>query len=486
MAAPRALEYTALDYDAILAELGASAAATPELEGLDLSPGSPDRRFFSATATVGAKLAYYQNRCLNEAFLTRARLRQSVIDHAAGIAYDLSPPSPAVVTVTIALPRAFPDPVTFVEGSEIPTDDGAVVYTLDADTTFPAGTASKVASATEGRRFTETAVGESSSASPAGQRIVLAESPVAALSDAVTVDGAAWARVRTFLSSTSADLHYRIERDGQDVATIVFGDGVNGRRPPESSSIAVSYRTTLGTRGRVRRGRLRRLSGSFTTTGGLPVEPTVNNAGDSSGGTDRETIEHARYAAPEALRATTRTVAREDYQLHAQEVSGVARALCHTRVEDSGLPLLMHRVYVVPTGAGTADAALLADVETYLTVTKPCVAGIALRAVSAVYRTQVVSATLYARTGSDAAALRTAAIAAVRHLFDPEARDADGDYLARFGHCVPRSAIDAALQDLLGIKRVSLTSPSSDAAFAVHEFPALASEPSITVLVESA
>jgi uncharacterized phage protein gp47/JayE len=486
VAAPRALDYTALDYDAILAELAASAAATPELEGLDLSPGSPDRRFFSAVATVGAKLSYLQNRSLNEAFLARARLRQSVIDHAAGIAYDLSPPSPAVVSVTITLPRSYPDPVSLPEGTEIPTDDGSVIYTLDADVTMPAGTTSKVASATEGRRFSETATGESSSTSPAGQRLVLAESPVAAGSDAVTVDGAAWTRVRTFLSSTSADLHYRIERDGQDVATIVFGDGVNGRRPPESSSIVVNYRTTLGTRGRVRRGRLRRLSGSFSTTGGLPVEPTVNNPGDSSGGTDRETIEHARYAAPEALRATTRTVAREDYELHAQEVSGVARALCHTRIEDAGLPLLMHRVYVVPTGGGTADAALLTNVETYLTVTKPCVAGIALRAVSAVYRTQTVSATIYARANTNATTLRTDAIAAVRALFDPSARDADGNHLARFGHCVPRSAIDAALQDLARVTRVALTSPSSDAAFAAHEFPALASEPSITVLVESA
>lgn len=485
MAAPRALDYTALDYDAILAELSASAAGTPELAGIDLSPGSTERRFFSAVATVATKLFYYQGRSLNEAFITRARLRQSVIDHAEGIAYTLAPPSPARVTVTISLPRSYPDAVTIPEGTEVPTDDGSVIYTLDADTLFPAGVTSKSSATTEGRRFTETATGESSSTSPAGQRLVLAESPVASDSDAVTVDGAAWTRVRTFLSSTSADLHYRIERDGQDVATIVFGDGVNGRRPPESSAIVVSYRTTLGTKGRVRRGRLRRLTGSFSTAGGLPVEPTVNNAGDSSGGTDRETIEHARYAAPEALRATTRTVAREDYELHAQEVAGVARALCHTRIEDSGLPLLMHRVYVVPTSGGTADATLLADVETYLTVTKPCVAGVALRAVSAVYRTQTVSATIYARAGTDATTLRTDAIAAVQALFAPGARDADGNYLARFGHCVPRSAIIAALQDLTRVTRVSLTSPSSDAAFTAQEFPALASEPSITVLVES-
>lgn len=60
VAPPRPLDYLTLDFDAALEGLSADAAAMPELEGIDLSPGSPDRRWLVAVATVSAKLAYYQ------------------------------------------------------------------------------------------------------------------------------------------------------------------------------------------------------------------------------------------------------------------------------------------------------------------------------------------------------------------------------------------------------------------------------------------
>lgn len=482
---PRAISYTALDYPAILAELTADALAQPELEGIDLAPGSPDRRWIVAVATVGAKLSYYQNRWVNEAYIGRARLRQSVIDHAAGLGYDLTPPSPDVVTVTITLPRAYADAVVIPAGTEITTEDGGVTYTTDADAPIPPGQTTKFAAATEGRAYTESVIGEASGTSPAGQRVPLAESPFARASDAVRVDGVAWTRVRNFLSSSSASNHYRVEVDGYDLATVVFGDGTNGRRPPESSTIEVSYRTTSGLNGRVRRGRLRRILGSFRTAAGLPVEPTVTNAADSAGGSNRETIEHARYAAPDAMRATERTIAREDYELHGVQVSGVARVLAHTWIQDATLPKLEHRLYVVPTDGGTADAALLTAVEVYVTETKPNSAGVLVTAATAVYRTQAVAATLTLFEGTDATTAEAAALAAVEALYDPAARDDEGRYRCRFGHPVPRSAIIAALQGVAGVAKVVLTSPSTDPTYLVREFPALASAPSFTVLTET-
>lgn len=482
---PRAISYTALDYPSIVAELTADALSQPELEGLDLAPGSPDRRWMVAVATVGAKLAYYQNRWINEAFIGRARLRQSVIDHAAGLGYDLAPPAPEVVSVTITLPRAYADAVVIPAGTEITTEDGAVTFTTDADAPIPPGQTVKFVNATEGRAFVERVAGEASGTSPAGQRVPLAESPFARASDAVRVDGVAWTRVRNFLSSSSASLHYRVEVDASDLATVVFGDGTNGRRPPESSEIEVAYRVTSGLNGRVRRGRLRRILGSFRTAAGLPVEPAVTNPSDSAGGANRETIEHARYAAPDAMRATERTVAREDYELHGVEVAGVARVLAHTWIEDATLPRLEHRLYVVPTDGGTAGSALLSAVELYVTTTKPNTAGVLVTGATGVYRTQTVAATLTLFEGTDPTAAEAAAADAVEALFDPAARDDEGRHRCRFGHPVPRSAIIAALQGVAGVAKVVLTSPSTDATFAVREFPSLASAPSFTVLTET-
>lgn len=485
------LVYTALDFSTIVAELAADAAAQPELAGLDLSPGSPDRRWMVAVATVGAKLVYYQNAWANEAFLPHARLRQSVIHHAAGLGYTLSSPTAATVTVTITLPRAYADSLTIPTGTVVQTDDGLVSYTTDGAATFAPGTTSRSVACTEGTALSTTATGEAAGTSPAGMRVALPSTssssarPFVRGSEAVTVSGVAWTRVDNFLSSSSASNHYRVEVDGDDAATVVFGDGTNGRRPPEAAPIAITYRTCSGVAGRVRRARINRIAGSFYTSGGTPVDPTVRNAGDSSGGTDRETIEHARYAAPNALRATTRTVAREDYELHAEEVAGVARALAHTRLEDGTLPPLYTRVYLVPVGGGAASAGLRALVDTYLTVTKPCPAGTLVESAAATYVSATVTATLTVREGASTSTLVADAQDAVEALFDPEHRDEDGNHTARFGRPVTRSLIISTLQQLPGVTKVDLVSPATDGVLSYVQFPSLAATPGITLVMET-
>lgn len=482
--APRALQYTVLDFEGTLAELTTNAAGEPSLAGLDLSEGSPDRRWFVAVATVGAKLTYYQNRGINEAFIHRARLRQSVIDHARGLAYELASPTPPTVTVALTIPSQS-DAVPIAAGTEVYTEDGAVVYTTNAAVTFAPGQTSRTVACTEGRARTQTFVGESAGVWPSGQRVTLTETPFVRASETVTVGGVTWSRVNNFLSSTSASQHYVVERDADERATVVFGDGVNSKRPAEGATITVTYRTTLGTAGRVRRGTLRRVRGSFTTAAGLPVEVAATNAGDSSGGTDREALEHARYAAPDSLRATDRTVSREDFELHAVEVPGVARALCHTRREDNTLGHLQHRLYVVPTAGGSPDATLLDAVHTYVTETKPCMAGLEVSVVSAVYVAQSIAVTIYCRADVDAAALQTAAQAALAALWTPGARDEEGHYVLRFGYPVPRSRMFDACQSLAGVTRVEVTSPASDPSFTVAQFAALASAPAVTVVQET-
>lgn len=485
------LVYTALDFSAILADLVADAAAEPDLAGLDLSAGSPDRRWFAAVARVGTVLSYYQNAWANESFLLHCRLRQSVITHAAGIGYAMASPTPATVTVTITLPRAYADSLTIAAGTVVQTDDGLTAYTTDAAATFPAGTTSRSISCTEGMALSTTATGEAAGTSPAGQRVALPNTsssnarPFVSASEVVSVGGVTWTRVTNFLSSSSASNHYRVEIDGDDAATVVFGDGTNGRRPPEGAAIVITYRTCSGASGRVRRGRVTRIVGSFYTDGGTPVDPTVRNAGDSSGGEDRETIEEGRYAAVDALRATTRTVALEDYVLHAQEVAGVARAVAHTRREDATLPILYTRVYIVPTGGGTASAGLRANVETYLTTTKPVMAGTLVEAAAVTYAAATVTATLTMRQGADTSTTVAAGQAAVVRLYNPTARDADGNHLARFGKPVARAAIIAALKGLPGVTNVNLVSPASDAFLATSEFPSLAATPGITLVTET-
>lgn len=486
-----ALDFTDLDYEAILARVSADVLATPGLEGLDLSPTSPDAYLLRALAQVASRLAYYQNRYGNEAFLTRAILRQSMIDHARGLGYRLAGATPAAATLTLTFARGYADPTPLPAGSRVTTEDGAVAYETTAAATMAAFGTTLSVNAVEGRTVSYTTLGVAAGAAPGGQAVALSEpaSPDDGeflwASEGVWVAGDRWARVEHFLSSTATDRHYTVAVDAAGRATLRFGDGTNGLRPAEGAQVLVRYRVGGGARGRVRRGRLTRFEGGLTTDGGQSVEFTVTN-GDSAGGDDRETIAHARIAAPASVRATTRTISREDYELHAMQVPGVARALCHTRQQDPGIPWLTHRVYIVPVGGGVASPALLAAVVEMLTVTYPHGDLDLLDVRAATYEAQAVAASVEAHYGTDGAALAASGAAAVTALFDPAAIDRrTGRYVLSFGRAVPRSRINQAIQDQPGARRVVLASPSTDAAIAAARFPSLAAAPSIAVAVDA-
>ena len=71
-------------------------------------------------------------------------------------------------------------------------------------------------------------------------------------------------------------------------------------------------------------------------------------------------------------------------------------------------------------------------------------------------------------------------------LFDPAAVDArTGRYVLAFARTVPRSRIIQVLQALPGVRRVVLSTPSTDAVLSPARFPALAATPSITVAVDA-
>lgn len=485
------LLYTELGYDELLARLRADVLATPGLEGLDVSDTSADGYLLRALAQVGSREAYYLNRFANEAFVTRAIHRQSMVDHARALGTRLRGATAAQATLTFTFAVAYPHPTTIPAGSRVTTDDGTVSYETRAAAVVAAFATSVSIDADEGRTVSLATAGVAPEAAPDGQAVALAE-PASSdegeflwESERVDVAGTRWTRVDHFLSSAATDRHYVVDVDGTGHGTVRFGDGVNGARPGVGVQVLVSYRVGGGVRGRVRRTRLSRFQGSLTTDGGQAVDFTVSN-GDSSGGEDRETIAHARLAIPASVRATTRTIAREDYALHAMEVAGVARALCHTRAQDPGIAWLTHRVYVVPVGGGVASGALLREVARVLTDVYPHGDLVLLDVRAASYEPETVAASLEAEYGTDPAALTAAAVAAVTALFDPSAVDRrTGRYVLDFARTVPRSRIVQALQDLPGVRRVVLASPASDATLTPARFPALSATPAISVAVDA-
>ena len=101
--------YTTVDVDSSLAALLALAAGEPALAGLSTAAGSPDLIFFRALALVDAKLAFLENNNLLEAFGSLCRLRQSMIEHARSLGYDLATATAATATLLVEPVRVYRD-----------------------------------------------------------------------------------------------------------------------------------------------------------------------------------------------------------------------------------------------------------------------------------------------------------------------------------------------------------------------------------------
>jgi hypothetical protein len=132
----------------------------------------------------------------------------------------------------------------------------------------------------------------------------------------VTVGGQAWPELPTLLDSLPDDPAVRVEIDDLGDATVVFGDGIFGQRPPDLAEIAASYRVGGGTAGNIGADRLTVLRSSQSVAGWFD---SVTNPLPATGGRNLESRDHARRFAPSTFRKPLVAVTTADYQAAAEQ-----------------------------------------------------------------------------------------------------------------------------------------------------------------------
>lgn len=135
----------------------------------------------------------------------------------------------------------------------------------------------------------------------------------------VPPDGSAtepWVLVPDFAGSGRNDPHYLLD-PGTGVVTL--GDGVHGRIPVAGSRIvALRYRVGGGAIGNVAAGTVSQLKTA------LPQVASVSNLRAAKGGSDAQSLEEAKLAAPAFLRSRDRAVTAEDFADLALRTPGVS------------------------------------------------------------------------------------------------------------------------------------------------------------------
>lgn len=137
----------------------------------------------------------------------------------------------------------------------------------------------------------------------------------------VRVNNIRWPEKENLLELGPDDRGYVTRTDNEQNTTIIFGDGLQGKRLPTGvENIKAVYRNGLGQAGNVAAEQISQLS-----TRPLGVKGVINPL-PASGGADRETADQARWNVPRALLALDRLVSVSDYEDFARTFAGISKA----------------------------------------------------------------------------------------------------------------------------------------------------------------
>jgi len=114
-----------------------------------------------------------------------------------------------------------------------------------------------------------------------------------------------------YQASSTDDKMFQVVYDDQYKAKILFGNGINGVSPTTNSNYFITYRVGGGTRGNIPNGYI--TAATTGKYGGADTSFRVVQSQVATGGTDAETVEHAKKYGPLAFRRQDRIVSLEDY-----------------------------------------------------------------------------------------------------------------------------------------------------------------------------
>ena len=317
------LPYVDKDYDSIREEL---IARIPQLteRWTDFNASDLGVVLLELFAGIADMLAYYVDAQAAECYLPTARQRQNIANLCALVGYRLHGPIAASSRVVFTLGEPMDEDILIPSGTVISAADEIqpIYFTTVRDLNISAGNTIGEVDAIQGVPVTESFIGTGTSC----EKVKLNRTDVANGSVTVKVTNIDWMQIDHFVESGSESMHYRVDIDGLDNVSIIFGDGKYGAYPSEGQQIEVSYLATLGANGNLAPHRINSLISAIYGTNGESVGLSVDNSIAATGGADRETQEHAKAVAPTTVRSTWKAVTRNDYAALCLAFPGVAKA----------------------------------------------------------------------------------------------------------------------------------------------------------------
>jgi hypothetical protein len=436
------LDYSDRDFASLRLRLqGLARSVFPEWT--DFNTANYGNTLIEMMAYVGDLLTFYQDAQAREMFWPTLARRISAIRQGRLINFTLTGAAQATGSVRFSIPAPLVNRVEISPGTIIRSLDPITPQLIQTTNT-------ELAYIPIGQLFadipceqTETVSNEifQSSGAP-NQEFVLSRIPYLDNSLTVTATDGDYTQIDSFLNIVDDNQRrFVVVVDENDRARVRFGNGALGKIPV--GGISCNYKLTNGAKGNISAGSLGTVVDSITDELGNPVNGIfVTNPEALSGGTNRMSVAQARALAPASLRALTRTVSAVDFETHALEVNGIARALMLTSNEDATIQenhgvllLIAFGQQLVESGnfqAATPSATMIANV-TQKFVEKPPTITFSLAIQAAPFVNVNVSARLYLRKGAVATTVKEDVTNALKDYFCVAFNDGSSNTNVDFG-----------------------------------------------------
>jgi hypothetical protein len=276
---------------------------------------------------MGDLLNYYIDRAANEAFLSSATQRETVINMARLLNY--TPTNVLAASGTVKFFNNTNASKDIPKGTIVATDpdqDGNRVYfeTQSIVTGLASGAQSAAINILQGITVAQEQMGTSTG--DPNQIFKISKTPVIQSSVTVTVANRPYTVKEHLVDYGPTDEVCSLITDGAGYTYVVFGNGVSGKIPPVGSVIYCTYRYGGGKLGNLGSGSIT----TITSTGFYGIEVTQEL--ETSGGADAESTDSIRMNAPSSLRSVNRAVSLLDYAQIAIQVTGIAKAIAASDV----------------------------------------------------------------------------------------------------------------------------------------------------------
>jgi hypothetical protein len=427
-------------------------------------------------AFTGGVMTFYQDNQARELFWPTVTQRANAIRHGRLINFSLSSAQPSTTTERFSLPSTALVGVDIPEGSRVRTPNGisfrtTIVGRIEVGSTFD-DVAVEQAQKITGETF-------SSSGGP-NQRFITQQSPVIdGTLEVVALDGT-YLEVASFLDPDpvtgttigSASRVFVVLGDPFNRAIILFGNGKTGKIP--EGVITVDYKIGGGTDGNVDADQIIVLEDTLRDDTSAIASVSVTNPTASAGGVDRVSVLAARALGPQSLRVLERSVTKEDFEINALSVPGVARAAMVTSNEDSavqeneGFLLIVAKGQKLTSGriaAAIPSSTTLDQVNTKVTVEKPQTLTFVVNTAAATLRAINISARVFLAQGVVPATVGQSVRDAIDDFFAAQLADGTANPDIDFGANIKQadgttiseiawSDVFNAIRDTTGVRKV--------------------------------